>query len=151
MAFSNSMSYEWSQKWTVLSRTEQYESGRSLLWPAESHLFWKSSFRCWAYHFLDFWPLNRMRSSRVLEIATNVPYGVQCKLGRFNDFSVTVWFRSGMVPSRNINYQKFGELMFGKIVTKKLIFMSNFFSVLFRHTRSRQTFDTWFHNLGPKS
>ena len=63
--------------------------------------------------------------------------------------SETVWFRSGMVPSCHINYQKFGEFMFGKIITKKLIFTSNSSSVLFRHTRSRQTFDTWFHNLGP--
>ena len=42
----------------------------------------------------------------------------------------------------SINYQKFGEFMFGKIVTKKLIFTPNFSSVLFRHTRSRQSFDT---------
>ena len=27
--------------------------------------------------------------------------------------SRTVWFRSGMVPSCHINYQKFGEFMFG--------------------------------------
>ena len=60
--------------------------------------------------------------------------------------SGTVWFRSGIVPSCHINDQKF-EFMFGKIVTKKLIFTSNFSSVLFRHTRNRQTFDTWFHNL----
>ena len=59
--------------------------------------------------------------------------------------SGTVWFRSGMAPiSFWINFQKFGEFMFGKIITKKLIFTSNFSSVLFR-----QTFDTWFHNLGP--
>ena len=32
--------------------------------------------------------------------------------------SGTVWFRSGMVPSCHINYQKFGESMFGKIITK---------------------------------
>ena len=63
--------------------------------------------------------------------------------------SGTVWLRSGMVPSCHINYQKFGEFMFGKIITKKLILTSNFSSVLFRHTRSRQTFDTRFHNLGP--
>ena len=63
--------------------------------------------------------------------------------------SGTVWFWSGMVPSCRINYQKFGEFMFGKIITKKLIFKFNFSSVLFRHTRSRQTFDTWFHKLGP--
>ena len=43
--------------------------------------------------------------------------------------SGTVWFRSGMVPSCRINYQKFGEFMSHKIITKKL-------------TRSRQTFDT---------
>ena len=36
----------------------------------------------------------------------------------------TVWFRSGMVPSRQINYQKFGESMFGKIIRKKLVFTS---------------------------
>ena len=60
-----------------------------------------------------------------------------------------VWFRSMMVPSYHINYQKFGEFMFSKIITKKLILTSNFSSVLFRHTKSRQTFDTWFHNLGP--
>ena len=53
--------------------------------------------------------------------------------------SGTVWFRSGMVPSCHINYQKFGEFMFGKIITKKLIFTSNFSSVLFRHRRTRQT------------
>ena len=63
--------------------------------------------------------------------------------------SETVWFRSGMVPSCHMNYQKFGEFMFGKIVTKKLVFTSNFSSVLFRHTRSRETFDTWFQNLEP--
>ena len=57
-------------------------------------------------------------------------------------WSGIVWFRSGMVPSCHINYQKFGEFMFGKIITKKLILTSNFSSVLFRHTRSRQTFDT---------
>ena len=56
--------------------------------------------------------------------------------------SGTVWFRSGMIPSCHINCQKFGEFMFGKITTKKLILTSNFSSVLFRHTRSRQTFDT---------
>ena len=56
--------------------------------------------------------------------------------------SGTVWFRSGMVPTCHINYQKFGEFMFGKIITKKLILTLNFSSVLFRHTRSRQTFDT---------
>ena len=28
----------------------------------------------------------------------------------------TVWFRSGMVPSCQINYQKFDESMFGKIM-----------------------------------
>ena len=33
--------------------------------------------------------------------------------------SGTVWFRSGMVPSCHINYQKFGEFIFGKIITKK--------------------------------
>ena len=27
----------------------------------------------------------------------------------------------------------------------------NFSSVWFRHTRSRQTYDTWFHNIGPPS
>ena len=63
--------------------------------------------------------------------------------------SGTVWFRSGMVPSCHMNYQKFGEFMFGRIITKKLIFTSHFSSVLFRHTWSRETFDTWFHNLGP--
>ena len=46
----------------------------------------------------------------------------------------------------HINDQNFGEFMFGKIITQKLILTSNFSSVLFRHTRSRQTFDTWFHN-----
>ena len=60
--------------------------------------------------------------------------------------SGTGW--SGMVPSCHINYQMFDEFMFVKIITKKLIFTSNFSSV-FRHTRSRQNFDTWFHNLGP--
>ena len=35
-----------------------------------------------------------------------------------------VWFRSGMVLSCSINYQKFGELMFGEIITKKLVFTS---------------------------
>ena len=49
--------------------------------------------------------------------------------------SGTVWFRLGMVPSCHINYQKFGEFMFGKIITKKMIFTSNLSSVLFRHTR----------------
>ena len=35
--------------------------------------------------------------------------------------SGTVWFRSGKVPSFHIpiNYQKFGEFMFGKIITKQ--------------------------------
>ena len=61
----------------------------------------------------------------------------------------TVWFRSGMVLSCQINYQKFGESMLGKIITKKLVFTFKFSSVLFGHARSRQTFDTWFHNLGP--
>ena len=56
--------------------------------------------------------------------------------------SGTTWYLSGMVPSCHINYQKFDEFMFGKITTKKLILTSNFSSVLFRHTRSRQTFDT---------
>ena len=56
-------------------------------------------------------------------------------------------FRSEMVPSCHINYQKFGEFMFGKILTKKLILTSIFSSVLLRHTRSRQTFDTRFHNF----
>ena len=56
--------------------------------------------------------------------------------------SGTVWFRSGMVPSCHINYPKFGEFMFSKIIKKKLILTSKFSSVLFRHTRSRQTFDT---------
>ena len=32
--------------------------------------------------------------------------------------SGTVWFRSLMVPSCHINYQKFDEFMFGKITTK---------------------------------
>ena len=32
--------------------------------------------------------------------------------------SGTVWFRSEMVPSCHINYQKFGEFMIGKITTK---------------------------------
>ena len=41
--------------------------------------------------------------------------------------------------------------MFGKIITKKLVLMSNFSLEWFRHTRSRQTFDMWFHNLGPPS
>ena len=63
--------------------------------------------------------------------------------------SGSVWFRSGMVSSGHIDYQKFDEFMFSKIITKKLVLTSNFFSVLFRHTRRRQTFDTWFHNLGP--
>ena len=36
--------------------------------------------------------------------------------------SGTVWFRSEMVPSCHINYQKFDEFMFGKIITKELIF-----------------------------
>ena len=56
--------------------------------------------------------------------------------------SGTVRFQSGMGPSCHINYQKFGEFMFAKIIAIKLIFASNFSSVLFRHTRSRQTFDT---------
>ena len=63
--------------------------------------------------------------------------------------SETVWFRSGMVPSGHIDYQKFDEFMFSKIITKKLVLTSNFSSVLFRHTRIRQTFDTGFHILGP--
>ena len=41
--------------------------------------------------------------------------------------------------------------MYGKIKRKKLVFTSNFSSVEFRHTRSRQVFDTWFRNLGPLS
>ena len=49
--------------------------------------------------------------------------------------SGSVWIRSEMVPSCHINYQKFGEFMFGKIITKKMIFTSNLSSVLFRHTR----------------
>ena len=65
--------------------------------------------------------------------------------------SGTLWSRSGMVPSCHINYQTFGEFTFGKIITKKLILTSNFSSALFRHKRSRQTFDTWFHNLGSSS
>ena len=40
-----------------------------------------------------------------------------------------VWFRSGMVLSCSINYQKFGEFMFDEIITKKLVFTSNFSSV----------------------
>ena len=55
----------------------------------------------------------------------------------------TVWFRSVMVLSRKINYQEFGE-----IITKWFIFTFNFESVLFRKTKSRQIFDTWFHNQG---
>ena len=43
---------------------------------------------------------------------------------------------------------KFGESMFGKIKTIKLVPMLIFSSVLFRHTRNHQTFETWFHNLG---
>ena len=31
----------------------------------------------------------------------------------------TVWFRPGMVLSCQINYQKFGEFMFGKIIIYK--------------------------------
>ena len=50
-----------------------------------------------------------------------------------------------------INYQKFGEFMFGEIITQKLVFTSIFSSVLFRHIRSRQTFATWFHILGHPS
>ena len=38
----------------------------------------------------------------------------------------TVWFRSEMVLSWCIIYQKFDESMFGKIITKKLIFTPNF-------------------------
>ena len=34
--------------------------------------------------------------------------------------SGTVWFRSGMVPSCHINYQNFGEFMFGKIIRKNV-------------------------------
>ena len=36
--------------------------------------------------------------------------------------SGTVWFRSRMVLSCHINYQNFGELMFGRILTKKTDF-----------------------------
>ena len=44
--------------------------------------------------------------------------------------SGTVWFLSGMVLSREINYQKLGESMVGKIITKKkLVFTSKFLSV----------------------
>ena len=43
-------------------------------------------------------------------------------------WSGTVWFRLGMVPICQRNYQKFGESMFGKIITKKLVFTSNFSS-----------------------
>ena len=54
-----------------------------------------------------------------------------------------------LVVIYDINYQNFGDFMFGKIIRKKLILTSKFSSILIRHTRSRQTFDTWFHNLGP--
>ena len=45
--------------------------------------------------------------------------------------SETVWFWSGMVPSCHINNRKFGEFMFGQIIIQKLIFTSDFSSVLF--------------------
>ena len=59
--------------------------------------------------------------------------------------SGTVWFRSGMVPSCHINYQKFGEFMFGKIITKKLILTSNFSSVLFRGIPSHKESPNFWH------
>ena len=34
--------------------------------------------------------------------------------------SGTMWFRLGMVPKCQINYQKFGESMFDEITRKKL-------------------------------
>ena len=36
--------------------------------------------------------------------------------------SGTVWFRSRMVPICHINYKKFGEFMFGKIINEKTDF-----------------------------
>ena len=41
----------------------------------------------------------------------------------------TVRLRSEMVPSCQISYQKFGESMFGEIIIRKLVFMSNSTSV----------------------
>ena len=75
---------------------------------------------------------------------------VSRKVGEIQ-LSGTMWFRSGMVPSC---HQKFGEFMFGKIITKKTDFDVQLLiglirNKLFRHTRSRQTFGTRFHNLGP--
>ena len=48
--------------------------------------------------------------------------------------SGTVWYRSKMVPGCLINYQKCCESMFGKIITKKTVFTSNFSSFSFLHT-----------------
>ena len=55
--------------------------------------------------------------------------------------SGTVWFRSGMVPSCH-KLSKVWRVHVWQNYNEKMILTSNFSSVFFRYTRSRQTFDT---------
>ena len=62
--------------------------------------------------------------------------------------SETMWTRSRTVPNSEIKCQKSGDSMCGEF-RPKLVFTSNFESIYFRLTWTRQTFDILFHNKRP--
>ena len=75
-------------------------------------------FQYYTFSLLDFssWTVQGGEDSMILKISWAVDL---CR-------SRNVWFQSGMVLCCQINYQKFGEFMFGEIITKKLVFTFNF-------------------------